>query len=334
MRKVDHVRQVLEAYPAVSALRSEALGSSGGFSGASLWRIYGRGGDWCLRRWPAEHPDEARLQFIHSVLHTVFERGVHEIPLPLSTRHGTTWLRHDGCLWELTPWMPGRADFHQDSRPEKLQAALEWLARFHGAAAPFPPQVGPSPGIVERLDLLRRLKAGERSEIEKRLPSLAWPELVLRARRILAAFDRRAANVETLLADAARLACPLQPCIRDIWHDHVLFEGARVAGVVDFGALRVECVSGDIARLLGSLVGDEAPLRRLGLEAYCGIRRLHDAERRLVTAFDVSGVLLSGMNWLRWICLQERRFEHPAQVLARLDEILLRLDRPQSILVD
>jgi homoserine kinase type II len=267
-------------------------------------------------------------------LQSVFERGVREIPVPLSTRDGKTWAPHDGCLWELTPWMPGRADFHRDPRPEKLQAALEWLARFHAAAAPLPRQIGPSPGIAERLDLLKRLKAAERSEIEMRLPSLAWPEFVSRAQRILAAFDRRAAKVESLLAEAARLACPLQPCIRDIWHDHVLFEGARVSGVVDFGALRVECVSGDIARLLGSLVGDNPESRRLGLDAYCRTGPMNEAEQRLVTAFDASGVLLSGMNWLRWICLQGRQFDHPCSVLARLDEILLRLECPPLLVVE
>jgi homoserine kinase type II len=334
MHEVDHVRQVLQAYPAVSLVRLESLGSAGGFSGARLWKVGGTGGDWCLRRWPPEHPEETRLLFIHAVLQRVYERGVPEAALPLPTRGGQTWLRHDGGLWELTRWAPGRADFHHDPRPEKLQAAMEWLARFHLAAAPLQPHAAHAPGIAERLDLLRRLRSGERAEIEQRLASASWPEFAARARRILAAFDRNAATIEFVLAEAARLACPLQPCIRDIWHDHVLFEGNRVSGVVDFGAMRVECVSGDIARLLGSLVGDDPAARQSGLAAYCGVRPLHETERRLVGVYDVSGVLLAGMNWLRWICLQQRQFERPVQVLARLDEIVLRLDRPQSLVVE
>jgi homoserine kinase type II len=113
-----------------------------------------------------------------------------------------------------------------------------------------------------------------------------------------------------------------------------LFDGDRVSGVVDFGALRIECVAADLARLLGSLVGDDAQRWRLGLAAYEEVRPLHDNERRLVAAFDAANVVLSGMNWLRWICLEQRQFESRQRVLSRLDEILLRLERPTAPAVE
>ena len=98
--------------------------------------------------------------------------------------------------------------------------------------------------------------------------------------------------------------------------------------------MRSECVAGDIARLLGSLVGDDPQRRRFGLEAYSQVRPLDESERRLLGAFDASEVLLSGMNWLRWICLEGRRFDPPDRVLARLDEIVSRLERPPGIYVE
>jgi homoserine kinase type II len=281
-----------------------------------------------------EHPDEGRLQFTHSVLRRVYNKGIREIAAPLETIDGATWVRHDGFLWELTPWMPGRADFHSDPRPEKLRAALAWLARFHLAAAPETPDLGPSPGIAQRSELLERLRGGEAAESARLLPTLGWPEFADRGKRVLAAFEKRAAGMERLLSESQTLSCPLQPCIRDIWHDHVLFEGDRVSGVVDFGAMRTECIAGDIARLLGSLVGDDGDLRRVGLEAYCENRPLTESERRLLPPFDASEVLLSGMNWLRWICLERRRFDQPDRVLARLDEILSRLERSAGIVVE
>jgi Ser/Thr protein kinase RdoA (MazF antagonist) len=310
------------------------LGSGGGFSGARLWRIVAGGGEFCLRRWPAEHPDEGRLQFIHAVLRSVYDQGVREVALPLPAIGGATWIRQDGFLWELTRWMPGRADFRDDPRPEKLRAAMAWLAKFHLAAAPATSVVGLSPGLAQRRELLLRLTAGETAEIARILPTLAWPEFADRGKRTLEAFARRAPVVERMLAEAASTPCPLQPCIRDIWRDHVFFEGDRIAGVIDFGAIRTECVAGDIARLLGSLAGDEPEQRRLGLEAYSQLRPLDACERRLLDVFDASEVLLSGMNWLRWICLERRRFDPPDRVLARLDEILSRLDRPPENFVE
>lgn len=328
------IAPVVRAYPQLEPRQCEPLGNGGGFSGARLWRIATSSGEFCLRRWPQEHPGDARLAYIHSVLVAVHARGVREVALPLPSAGGATFVRYDGYLWELTPWAVGRADFHQEPRPARLRSALAWLAKFHLAAAPPQPQFGPSPGIAERLALLRRLRAGDADEISRRLPSLAWPDFTQRAKRILTAFHRDADHVESLLAGSEKLAVPLQPCIRDIWHDHLFFEGDRVSGVVDFGAMRVECVSSDVARLLGSLVGDDAEARSLGLEAYRNLRPLTDAEVRLLPVFDASGLLLSGMNWLRWICLEDRRFEAPELVLVRLEEIVQRLDRPRRLVVE
>lgn len=335
MASLDVVADVLRHYPLVQpAPRWTALGSEGGFSGAKLWRVVSSEGDFCLRRWPPEHPDEDRLHFIHSVLRTAFEGGLHEVPLPIIHSGGDSFFRHDGFLWELAPWMPGAADYHCHPTREKLRSALQWLAKFHAATAPSRSNFATSPGIEERRKLLQQLLSGDCAEIVRRLDTFTWPEFVVRGRRMLAAFQRDAHGLATTLTDASRLACSLQPCIRDIWHDHVLFEGDQVTGVVDFGALRPECVATDIARLLGSLVRDDPEGQRIGLDAYSEIRPLGAEEQKLWNVFDASTVLLSGMNWLRWICLEQRSFEHPDRVLARLDEILLRLDRPRRQLIE
>src|SRR5206468_3640782 len=69
-------------------------------------------------------------------------------------------------------------------------------------------------------------------------------------------------------------ARPLQPCLCDPWHDHVLFDGDRLTGIVDYGAAKVDHVSVDLARLLGSLVGDDADAWQRGLGAYRSVRPL------------------------------------------------------------
>jgi Ser/Thr protein kinase RdoA (MazF antagonist) len=335
MHELDEIRAVLARYPAVQPIeRIEALGAAGGFSGAVLWRVAARPGPLCLRRWPLEHPDEPRLRFIHDVLLTVYRLGIAEVPAPLVNEERQTFLRAGGALWELTPWMPGQADYEDDPRPDKLHNAMRWLARFHLAAAPAKRRVARSPGLAERAALVERLKSGEYEEIRRRHPVAEWPDFSDRAARVLAAFAERAGGVEYDLHVAGAMNVQLQPCIRDIHRDHVLFDGERVAGVVDFGAMRVECVAGDIARLLGSLAGNDRDRWTDGLAAYEEVRPLDEDERRLVAVFDDSGVLLSGMNWLRWICLEGRTFPDPERVVARLDEILSRLDPPKRRFVD
>jgi homoserine kinase type II len=162
-------------------------------------------------------------------------------------------------------------------------------------------------------------------QVAEHLPPRRWPDLQARATVILEQFRALAPRVATLLHNASHRAVPLQPCIRDIWHDHVLFEGDRVTGLIDFGAMRVESVAGDIARLFASLVGDDRPAWQTALGAYEAVRPLSRNERDLIAPFDQSAVLLAGMNWLEWICVEQRRFSARQKILERLDVTIQRL---------
>ena len=324
-------RAVLRCYPAACRPRdgrTEFLGAAGGYSGAQFWRFSSPAGLLCLRRWPREHPSVERLQFMQAVLWHVHQEGFVQIPLPLETREHAGFVRHAGHLWELTPWISGRADYHEAPSEERLQNALTALAGFHLAAASFPlPEAGlaPSPGILERRRRLEELLSGGLARLRAAIPLGDWPELNDRATLLLELFPRAAPRVLKSLHEASLLRVPWQPCLRDVWHDHVLFEGPRVTALIDCGALRAESVAGDIARLLGSLVADDPRGWQLGLAAYESLRPLAGEERRLVSAFDQSSVLLSGLNWLQWICVEGRQFEDRRRILSRIDDIVLRL---------
>jgi homoserine kinase type II len=153
-----------------------------------------------------------------------------------------------------------------------------------------------------------------------------WPELESRAARILQLAPSAAGSVLSILSRASRAAVPLQVCIGDIWHDHVLYVGDRISGFVDFGSMRTDNVAADLARLLGSLAQDNPHMWQVGLEAYESIRPLGSSERPLVEAFDRSTVLMSGLNWIDWIFRQRRTFEAADAIPGRLDDIVSRLE--------
>jgi Ser/Thr protein kinase RdoA (MazF antagonist) len=119
----------------------------------------------------------------------------------------------------------------------------------------------------------------------------------------------------------------LQPCLCDVWHDHVLFEGDAVTGLVDYGSVKRDHVSADLSRLLGSLVPDDPGLTAAGLEAYLRLRPLSGQEQALVAALDETGTLLGAANWLRWLYHDGRRFEDRSAVARRLAELVGRLER-------
>ncbi|HVC95739.1 MAG TPA: phosphotransferase, partial [Pirellulales bacterium] len=255
-------RRVVAVYPDDCQPHSvRYLAGAGGFSGACFWRLETGRGPLCLRRWPREHPTHDRLEFIQAVLWHVVQEGFHRLPLPLETRSHAGFVCEAGTLWEMTPWLRGRADYHEAPSRTKLAAAVTALAEFHRASASFPlPDQGPavSPGIVERLERLHWWTPARREQVSTALSAGDWPELARRARSLLELYPLAVGKVRQTLNEAARVEAPRLPCIRDIRHDHVFFVGDQVSGLIDFGATHPESVAADLARLVGSLVGDDA----------------------------------------------------------------------------
>lgn len=316
----------------------EALGGAGGFSGARFWRVETPRGPFCLRCWPAEYPKAGDLQFIHAVLRHAAENGFDLAAVPLENSAGATFVQHAGHLWELTRWLPGRPDTSIPSAKKRVTAALECLARFHRVAGQFRwtqtdsprdlcPAVGLSPGIRRRRLILQDWMAGRAAELRKAIgPKFRWPEMAHRANRLLESLPKWGPAVAEVLAKCESCEVPLQPCLRDVWSDHVLFQGDLVTGLIDFGSMGVDNIACDVARLLGSLARDSSDLWQAGIGAYTNVRELSQQELGLVRAFDLSGTLLGMFNWAAWVFLENRTFEEPQAVLQRMDALMQRLE--------
>ncbi|MBC8350810.1 MAG: phosphotransferase [Planctomycetes bacterium] len=325
MSDLASVAGVLSHYPGVAAQSVESLGGAGGFSGAAFWKVSCGDSTLCLRRWPKEHPSRTQLQWLHEVICRVSANGFAKVPTPIQSRGGQTFVSLEGQYWELTAWLPGTADFREHPTSNRLDAALVALAQFHQSAESIESVAGAAPGIATRREQLDRLCLGEAEEMSRAVAAMDWAEFQSRAATIMYWFDELSAETKPILELASRSRFRLQPCIRDVWHDHVLFEGEEVSGIVDFGAMRVDHVACDVARLLGSLVGGDRTNWKQGLAAYQSLRPLSLDELALVDAYDRSTVLLSGMNWVQWVAVELRKFENHEVILARLDEIIARL---------
>lgn len=258
------------------------------------------------------------------------------MPVPVTALDGTTFFESDEQVWQLEPWMSGTADYAKHPSTARLAAAVICLARWHLAAARYQPrdsehawffavQSGRSPGLAERAREIVRRDRRECDTIRRRLAESAWKEFANLGTKIIDHFVRLAPRIDLKLKLGRDAIVPLQPCLRDVWHDHVLFTGDEVTGLIDPHAARTDSVATDLARLLGSLVGDDRAGWETGLAAYQTVRPLALAELALVELFDQSGVLLGGMTWLDWQ-LQGRTFDDREKVLTRLQTILGRLE--------
>ncbi len=330
----------MAAYPAdCQPSKIEFLDNAGGFSGARLWRLSTARGRLSLRRWPAEHPDETRLGWIQSVVTHVGREGFELLPEPVKARNGDTVIRYDGHLWELATWLPGVADYWKDRRPEKLHSAAVALARFHRAAESFRLACGkpqpssfldspaPSPGIRDRRDFVQRLRDGKLAEIKTAITAnhAAMERLVRPGMELLARIEPHLVALQNQLDESSRIETSLQPCLRDVWHDHVLFVGDQVSGIVDMGAVAIESVAADAARLFGSLCGNDRAEWSHAIESYESVRPFSEAEHKLIPAFDLAQRLLAGVKWVEWVFLEHRTFSDPDEVVQRMERILGRL---------
>lgn len=316
---------------------------SGGFSGAGVFRYESMAGTQVLRLWPNRNglPVE-RILGLHQLLEHLQITGVETAVVPQKNSLGATLSKCGNRHFQIEQFVEGKADFRENPSNERLQNAMHALANWHQAAAMFQPSrenslwfgstVGVSPAITERLQLLRRLLSGGKDKVKIALnlhsnsSTEEQNELLTSATIILDAFERIAPQLMLDMERASSWKVRLQPCLRDIWHDHVLFSGDDVAAIIDPSATRTESVAADLARLLGSFLGNDTSRWQDAIGFYQEVRPLDNTERQLIPVMDRSGLLLSGIRWLEKLFVEKPSQQPSMNVITRVKEIAGRFD--------
>jgi Ser/Thr protein kinase RdoA (MazF antagonist) len=321
---LDCVRAVLGQF-GVEPTTIDALGCHGGFSGAALWRVTAPSGTWCLKAWPITFEIE-QLRHAHWLMRQGRSAGLDYVPAPHDSADGSGCVTTTGHIWDLATWQPGRADFHAHPSTSRLEAACVALAELHHAWKPTRPTRGPLPAVRRRLAAAEQWQALVRSGWQPDFRTCGDEAIAAWLERAWVVLGFAVRRIPVWLAAWIDVCLPLQPCLCDLWHDHVLFTNDDVTGVVDYGSAKTDHVSVDLARLLGSLVEDDPALREAGLDAYDREAGLSIDERSLVHLLDRTGAVVSLTNWLRWICLDGRQFPDDDRVAARIAGLVRRVE--------
>jgi Ser/Thr protein kinase RdoA (MazF antagonist) len=186
--------------------------------------------------------------------------------------------------------------------------------------------------VSERLAYLNEWKESKIHQLKAALPLEGRDELRELGSELAARFDRTAQFVGTKLDLLSRVRFRVQPCLRDLWHDHVLFTGEKVTGLIDASACRSENVAADLARLFGSLLADDRAAWKLAIAEYEQQRPLDGNEKALLEALDQSGVLLSGLSWMDRLLLKREQASNLTKNLERLRKIISRLKTLEELL--
>jgi Ser/Thr protein kinase RdoA (MazF antagonist) len=304
------------------------LGNAGGFSGARIWRgPTADGREFCLKAHPTAADADRLERVVHGWMLMARSAGVTFVPRVEQTLGGRTVVQAVGRVWEVTEWMPGRPDFGATSTDNRLFAAVTAVARLHEAWWNLSEGVAPCPAVHRRWQALR---AWEALIVAGWRPSPAPGDPV--RPHVQQAFDRLPAAVgRATAALTSRLAVPVpvQPCLSDIWQDHVLFTGDVVTGIIDYAAAKIDHVAVDLARLLGSIVPGDPERIAAALDAYRAIRPLAHSE--LVELLDWTGVIVAVTNWLRWLYFDGRAYPNRGAVAERFGALTRRLEELSPI---
>ncbi len=296
------------------------LGNAGGFSGAVFWRFTDEvQRDLVLRLWPTGTKVD-RVRWIHSVLRHVSRQDVSIVPVPLQHRQGDSVFEVSKRLAELSPWMSGAADFTRQPTGLRLQNTMWAVARLHGALSSFESHgAGLSDGMSTRLakfsalnnDRLDRLVRAGQQKPKHALAKFVAP--------LASSVRKNRSSITHRLQWGAGVVVPLQVCVRDIWHDHILFAGEDVAAIVDFDALRVDSVCLDLARLLQSMVGNNEGKWQFAVNKYGERRGLTSTELDLISVLRRVNPILSTATWLEWAFIDGHEFEDSLRIAGRLE---------------
>jgi homoserine kinase type II len=293
-----------------------------------LWRVESLAGTFCLRAWP-EHVPASRLEELHRLMAFARGQGLPFVPAIVTASHGRTWVEHAGRLWELTQWLPGRPDYHEHRSRERLTSACVALAQLHRAwqSVVTDSRRETCPAIERRLEAVQSWQRLLRTGWVPRVPAQDADSADPVASRAWHVLPRWVERMRPSLASFPGSPWQLQPCLCDPWHDNLLFEGERLTGLVDYGSVKLDHVTVDLARLLGSLVEDDAEGWRIGLEAYRTIRSLSPHEEQLARVLDWTGTVVGVVQWLRWLYEEGRAFADRAKAAARLEVLVRRMER-------
>ena len=280
---------------------------AGGLSGARVWRCASNVHGWlCLRRWSPTHPTPARLKFIHDAVQYATDR-IPFLPRILRDNVGNSFWSIDGCLWELTQWMPGEADYMSRPSGAKLDSAIDSVAKLHAIWFDYLHECSLSPAVQQRISMLGEWLA-KRDLVERIGTALRGPIEAAACMSTIKLLHSRGPQLLDELQRVSKDSVRLQPVLRDLWSDHLLFEHEQLSGIIDFGAMRMDEPASDLARMLGSLHPFEFDKRVAAIERYNMKRPSHPVSVSHVDLLDRSASLLTALQWLQWLVLERRKF--------------------------
>jgi len=152
------------------------------------------------------------------------------------------------------------------------------------------------------------------------------PDLDPVLRRALATSSRVAPATVGELRSWEHRTFALQPCVRDLRADHILFDTDRIGGIIDYGAADIDHPAVDLARLLGDYAGPDDVRFTAGLNAYRSVNPTFEPSNEFVQLLAHTGAVCSVLGWLFRLVVRREAVPDPRAAAARITSLIARVD--------
>ncbi len=292
-----------------------------GFSGSRIW--FEEKAGLVLKAIPVDGKSIPELAQIHRWVEIAKEVGIETLPTILRSIHGTSTFEFGSHYWVLMTKSPGRADFRDDTNDRRLWIIMKELAQLHRIFYARFGTLGPIPGVSRRLAKLDNFsRVFDRFDwrcLEKHsLASNSGWDLVLYLSRNLPGQIARA------MRDLERLkhyVVPIHPCLCDCWHDHFLFEGDQLTGIIDLDAMKIDHPAVDLARSITSLLPFNRELWPYVFGKYLEAGAVSDFPFEWIEILSDTGQIVAGLHWLQMVTTVKTGAEF-VRISGRLREII------------
>ncbi|NEP60673.1 MAG: phosphotransferase [Symploca sp. SIO2G7] len=241
------IYQLLEECYSVGSIQT--IGALTGGEWNQVFRLDCDKGTFVLR---ISHPTNtaASLAYEHRLLQFINQR-VPEVPPPIFTRDGSTYLQHGGVLITLFPFMPGR--MLEDANEEECMTAARMFARLQRVGLEYP-DLSPRPNKPRFCELDWENNDWWRwNEVESLLfhQADAFLETVrnpdrrvlteqIFAKRIFIAQEREVLRDWVAVLQASQRSLLFAPTHCDYWCNNILVMDGQISAVVDWDGYKAE----------------------------------------------------------------------------------------------
>lgn len=318
----------------------------GGLSEAYVWCVTDVSGrNFALKAWRPVSP--AQLQHRRAVRWWMRDAsGTYPdfVPCPLqaggSDMSGESLILLQGqYAWQAETWCTGESSRCAPSQVQcavaatalqQLHATGREFARCHSSSV-LALQRSPSPAILRRAELVDDLLRGglQRLLVLVRSTGAAGASAV--ADCFLQLLKKWLPWLQQLLQPWRSRTLNLQPVLRDVRTENLLFHREQISGVIDWDAADVDHPCLDAARLLRSWYAGNSTALPAAADHWAEVWQLSSDLRQLLAVFDAAAVLLNPIVWLRRLADDPALFSRLPAARQRFEQLVQTADQWQSV---